>query len=105
MIWKVIAVNSKIKDNNTDFLLSAILKLETLEECYAFFEDALTSKEIVEIAQRLKAAKMLRAGRSYQEVCEETGMSSATISRVSKSLEKGAGGYKLILERTEGKNN
>ena len=88
-----------------DELFEAILSLETVEECYMFFEDALTRKEIIEIAQRLKAAKMLRAGRSYQDVCEQTGMSTATISRVSKSLEKGTGGYKLILERTEGKNN
>ena len=90
------------RNRDVDALFEAILSLRTVDECYMFFEDALTNKEIVEIAQRIKAAKMLRAGCSYQDVCAQTGMSTATISRVSKALEKGAGGYKLILERTEG---
>lgn len=93
--------DEKIRNKDTDALFSAILSLETVEECYMFFEDALTAKEIIEIGQRWKAARMLRAGASYQEVCSETGMSTATISRVSKALERGAGGYKLALERTE----
>jgi len=91
--------NMRTKD--ADALFEAILSLRTVEECYKFFEDALTAKEIAEIAQRWKAAKMLRRGSSYQEVSAETGMSTATISRVSKALEKGAGGYKLALERSE----
>ena len=89
-------------------LYEAILSLKTIDECYKFFEDALTPKEITDIAQRIKAAKMLDSGKSYLEVGIETGMSTATISRVSKALERGAGGYKLILSRlkdtpTEGK--
>ena len=93
--------DEKIRNKDTDALFSAILSRETVEECDMFFEDALTAKEITEIAQRWKAARMLRAGASYLEVCAETGMSTATISRVSKALERGAGGYKLALEREE----
>ena len=88
-----------------DALFDAILSLETLDECYKFFEDALTAKEILDIAQRIKAAKMLKAGRSYLDVSLETGMSTATISRVSKALERGAGGYKMILSRLESKKD
>ena len=91
----------KIKTPEVDALFDAILALNTREECYRFFEDALTEKEILDIAQRLKAAKMLRAGGSYTAVCAATGMSTATISRVSKALDHGAGGYHLILDRVE----
>ena len=89
------------KNKDVEALFEAILSLKTVDECYRFFEDALTVKEIVEISQRLKAARMLSVGCSYQEVSSETGMSTATISRVSKALERGAGGYKLVLERKE----
>lgn len=83
-----------------DKLFDAILSLETREECYKFFEDALTPREVLDIAQRLKAAEMLKAGKSYTEVCAATGMSTATISRVSKALESGAGGYEIVMKRT-----
>ena len=79
----------------------AVLSLENKEECYKFFEDVCTVKEILDIAQRLKAAKMLRAGANYVEVCTETGMSTATISRVSKCLEYGSGGYDIVLNRVD----
>jgi TrpR-related protein YerC/YecD len=84
-------------------LFEAILSLESVDECYDFFADALTTKEIQDIAQRLKAAKMLSAGKSYLDVGIETGMSTATISRVSKALEHGAGGYKTVLARLNNK--
>ena len=84
-----------------DTLFDAILSLNSREECYKFFEDALTVKEIQDVAQRLKAAKMLSDGRSYLDVSLETGMSTATISRVSKALERGTGGYKMILSRAD----
>ena len=84
---------------DVDTLFEAILSLENSDECYNFFKDICTVGEIVDIAQRLKAASMLRAGRNYAEVCAETGMSTATISRVSKCLERGAGGYDLVLGR------
>ncbi len=85
-----------------DELFEAILTLNTVEECYAFFEDACTIKEIIEIAQRLKVAKLLDAGTSYLAVSKEVGVSTATISRVSKCLEYGNGGYKLVMERVSG---
>ena len=86
-------------------LFDAILSLETREECYAFFEDACTVKEILDIAQRLRAAKMLAAGENYVEVGRATGMSTATISRVKKCLDYGKGGYALVLKRLgEGEN-
>ncbi|MBO5101787.1 MAG: helix-turn-helix domain-containing protein [Clostridia bacterium] len=84
-----------------DALCDAIVTLESKEECARFLEDALTQKEIIDIAQRYKAARMLRDGYSYAAVCKETGMSTATISRVSKALENGRGGYHLVLERTD----
>ena len=93
----------KIHTTEVDAFFDAILMLKDREECYRFFEDALTVKEILDIAQRLKAAKMLKARRSYIEVCQETGMSTATISRVSKALERGAGGYELVISRMEKK--
>ncbi len=82
-----------------DELFEAILTLKSVEECYAFFEDACTIKEIIEIAQRLKVAKLLSAGTSYVTVSKEVGVSTATISRVSKCLEYGNGGYQMVMER------
>ena len=92
-----------LHNSDVDALFEAVLTLKTVEECYAFFEDACTVKEILDISQRLKAAKMLSAGRSYLDVGIETGMSTATISRVSKALEHGAGGYKTVLARLNNK--
>ena len=88
-----------IHTTEVDNLFEAILSLNNLEECYKFFEDALTPREILDIAQRLKAAEMLKAGKSYNEVCSVTGMSTATVSRVSKALESGAGGYEIVMKR------
>jgi TrpR-related protein YerC/YecD len=84
---------------DVDALFDAILSLRDRDECYAFFEDACTVKEILDISQRLKAAGMLASGANYADISRETGMSTATISRVSKCLEYGAGGYKTVLER------
>ncbi len=82
-------------------LFDAILTLDDREECRAFFEDACTVKEIREIAQRLRVAELLRAGTSYALINAETGVSTATISRVSRCLEYGSGGYDLVLNRRE----
>lgn len=95
----------KLHTKDVDNLFSAILSLETIDECYKFFEDALTVKEILDVAQRLKAAKMLKDGENYAVIGKETGMSTATISRVSKCLEYGSGGYDIVLERLENKEN
>lgn len=85
--------------DDTDELFEAILTLKTVEECYAFFEDACTIKEIIEIAQRFKVAKLLYAGTSYHSISTETGVSTATISRVNRCLEYGNNGYKTAIER------
>ncbi|MBQ2736097.1 MAG: hypothetical protein IJ445_06700 [Clostridia bacterium] len=94
---------NKINGKDTDRLFKAILSLETVEECYKFFEDVCTVKEIQDLAQRLKAAGMLMNGENYTVVSKETGMSTATISRVNKCLSYGDGGYKLVLDRLEKK--
>lgn len=82
-----------------DELFKAITKLESVEECYKFFEDACTINEILGMAQRLKAAKLLLGGANYNDISAATGMSSATISRVNKCIEYGNGGYKIVLDR------
>ena len=82
-------------------LFQAIASLQTEEECRLFFEDACTVREIIEIAQRLKVAKMLREKTSYSTINRETGISSATISRVSRCLDYGSGGYQLVIDRME----
>ena len=89
----------KLHTKEVDTLFEAILSLNSIEECYKFFEDACTIKEVLEIAQRLKAAQMLTEGVNYAVISKETGMSTATISRVNRCLEYGGGGYAMILER------
>ena len=93
----------KLHTEEVDTLFNAILSLETVEECYNFFEDICTVKEIIDIAQRLKAAKMLKDGANYTQIAEATGMSTATISRVNKCLEYGNGGYDTVLARLDDK--
>ena len=85
-----------------DAFYRAVLSLETPEECAAFFEDACTIRELVELSRRLRVARLLRDGASYAIISAETGVSAATISRVSKCLEYGAGGYDTVLKRTGG---
>ena len=80
-------------------LFEAILTLRSVEECRCFFEDVCTVKELREISQRLQVAQMLREGTSYAVINAKTGVSTATISRVSRCLEYGPGGYKLVLTR------
>lgn len=91
----------KIKDTFTDALFEVILKLENIEECYRFFEDICTIKELQSISQRLEVAKLLKGGKTYIEIEEATGASTATISRVNRCLHYGADGYKLILQKLE----
>ena len=85
------------EDMNTFF--RAVLALETEEECRNFFSDICTVTELQAISQRLRVAQLLRAGESYSSITAETGVSAATISRVSRCLEYGAGGYDCVLER------
>ena len=88
-------------NESTDALCEAFLSLKTKEECYAFLEDVCTIKEVLDISQRLTVAKMLKNGISYSTISRETGASTATISRVSRCCEYGAGGYRTVLNRLE----
>ena len=81
--------NSKIKSDNMDFLFQCILSLQSMEECYDFFEDLCTVNELQAISQRIVVAKMLSEKRVYSDIVRETGASTATISRVNRSLQFG----------------
>ena len=94
---------SKLRNPETDLLFEGILKLQTLEECYRFFTDICTIKELQAMAQRLQVAARLDEGQNYNAVCEQTGASTATISRVNKCLLYG-GGYRLVLDRLKEEN-
>ena len=96
---------SKLRNTETDLLFEGILKLETVEECYRFFTDICTIKELQAMTQRLQVAKQLCEGRNYNEVYQDTGVSSATICRVNKCLNYGDGGYRMVLQRLGGKDD
>lgn len=83
----------------TDALFDAILALENREECYRFFEDLCTVKEISDMAQRLEAAKLLLAGKTYEQIVKSAEISTATISRINRCIQYGTGGYQAIIER------
>ncbi len=89
----------KIHCESVDRLFQTILNLQTLEECYAYFEDICTIKEILDMSQRLDTAILLSKGLSYQKIAEQVEVSSATIGRVSKCLNYGSGGYKAAIEK------
>lgn len=86
-------------DEKIEFLFRGILTLKTVEDCRAFFEDLCTVKEITEMSRRLDAAKMLDESKVYTEIAEETGLSTATISRVNRCLKYGSDGYSRVLAR------
>ena len=92
-------MNKKLKTDAVDRLFDAILCLKTREECYSFFEDLCTINELLSLSQRFEVASMLEGGNSYLEIAEKTGASTATISRVNRSLNYGNEGYNMILER------
>jgi len=94
----------KLNDPYVDMLFDAILLLENRDECYRFFEDICTIGEVQSMAQRLQVAKMLKEGRTYTEIAQETGASTATISRVKRFLYYGANGYNTILDRLAKRN-
>lgn len=91
----------KVRDENVDKLFRAILTLETVEECYDFFGDICTVDEVQGVARRLATAKMLIDNHVYSEITARTGLSTATISRVNRSMKYGNGGYSLVLDRLE----
>ena len=85
-------------DKRFEKFFSAVASLKTKEDCRKFFEDVCTIKEIEDMTQRLEVAELLTRGSNYQEVVKSTGASTATISRVNKCINYGAGGYKLVLK-------
>lgn len=94
-----VAMNKKIKTDAVDHLFQAVLCLQTQEECYDFFEDLCTVNELLSLSQRFEVASMLKQHKTYLEIAEKTGASTATISRVNRSLNYGNDGYDLIFER------
>jgi TrpR-related protein YerC/YecD len=94
-------MNSKIKDENLDYLFKAVLSLHSIEDCYNFFEDLCTIAEIKAMSQRLHVARMLRGHHVYNDIVEQTGASTATISRVNRCLNYGSDGYNTVLGRIE----
>ncbi|MDR2137208.1 MAG: DNA-binding transcriptional regulator [Synergistaceae bacterium] len=89
----------KWKDALTDKLCDAFLVLENREEMYNFLEDVATIGEVKALAQRLEVARLLSESKTYPQIAQQTGASTATISRVKKFLDYGANGYKIVLER------
>lgn len=92
-------------NKDMDYLFRGILTLQTQEECYAFFEDICTIKELQAMAQRFRVAAQLRENKNYNEIQADTGASSATISRVNKCLLYGSGGYSTALQRLSEEEN
>ena len=92
-------MGKNVRTESVDYLFEAILSLENKEECYTFFEDICTVNELLSLAQRLDVAKMLREQKTYLEIAEKTGASTATISRVNRSLNYGNEGYDMVFER------
>lgn len=88
-----------IRSEEMNKLFETILKLDNIEECYSFFEDICTIKEMQDMAQRLAVAVLLDQGENYQKISQDVSVSTATISRVSKCLRYGSGGYRLALDK------
>ena len=92
-------MNKKLKNEAVDSLFDAVLTLQTKEDCYSFFEDLCTVNELLSLSQRFEVASMLRDKKTYLEIAEQTGASTATISRVNRSLNYGSDGYELVFSR------
>lgn len=94
-------MNEKLKEFNVEFLFQAILQLRNMEECYKFFEDLCTVQELKALSQRIHVAKMLSENQVYSDIVAQTGASTATISRVNRSLQYGCDGYTEIFARLD----
>ncbi|WP_026506831.1 YerC/YecD family TrpR-related protein [Butyrivibrio sp. MC2013] len=94
-------MNKKIHTDSVDHLFEAVLCLQNKEECYNFFEDLCTVNELLSLSQRFEVASMLRDHKTYLEIAEKTGASTATISRVNRSLNYGDDGYEMVFERIQ----
>lgn len=97
-------MNKKLRSDDVTHLFEAILTLESVEECYQFFEDLCTVNELLSLAQRYEVAKMLRNKNTYMDIAGKTGASTATISRVNRSLNYGNDGYDMVFERVKSEN-
>ena len=91
--------SSKLQSERVDALAKAFLALENEEDCYRLFEDLFTIREVQDLAQRLEVAQLLSKKATYTEIVEKTGVSTATIGRVNRALNYGAGGYQLVLNK------
>lgn len=98
-------MNKKIRTDAVDYLFEAILSLKDKEECYTFFEDICTVNELLSLSQRFEVASMLRSHKTYLEIADKTGASTATISRVNRSLNYGNDGYEMVFTRMENKES
>ena len=94
-------MSNKIRDEKLEFLLRGILTLNSIDECYHFFEDLCTVSELQEMSRRMQAARMLRSNAVYTDIAAQTGLSTATISRVNRSLKYGNDGYNKALDELE----
>ena len=94
-------MNKKLHSEAVDQLFEAILCLKNKEECYTFFEDVCTVNELLSLSQRFEVAKMLRDQKTYLDIAEKTGASTATISRVNRSLNYGNDGYDMVFSRLQ----
>ena len=96
-------MSKNVHTEAVNHLFDAILSLENKEECYRFFEDVCTVNELLSLSQRYEVARMLRAQKTYLDIAEKTGASTATISRVNRSLNYGNDGYDMVFKRMEEK--
>ena len=94
-------MSKKLRTEAVDHLFDAILSLQNKGECYTFFEDVCTVNELLSLSQRFEVAKMLRDQKTYLDIAEKTGASTATISRVNRSLNYGNDGYDMVFSRLQ----
>lgn len=92
-------MSKNVHTEAVNHLFDAVLSLKNKEECYRFFEDVCTVNELLSLSQRYEVARMLRAQKTYLDIAEKTGASTATISRVNRSLNYGNDGYDMVFER------
>ena len=93
--------DSRLKSERADLLAKAFLALHSEEDCYRLFEDLFTIREVQDLSSRMEIAQMLRNKVTYNEIVEKTGASTATIGRVNRALNYGAGGYQLVFEKID----
>lgn len=98
-------MSKDIRTDAVDRLFEAILTLQDKEECYTFFQDVCTINEILSLSQRFEVARMLRESKTYLEIAEKTGASTATISRVNRSLNYGCDGYDMVFARMQSRKD